>query len=578
MKSVYRIFLFVGSFIIFSEIVAQGGSFETPYEKSKYVATASYEETISWYKSIQKKYNSQTELFSIGKSDAGRDIYVFHCKPIATEGINNRKAVKVLINNNIHPGEPEGTDACMLLVRDLLLDVKRFEIPRAQVDLFIVLQYNVDGTVRRNAFSRANQNGPIEYGFRATANNLDLNRDFIKCDSKNTQALEQFVTQNQIDFFIDNHTSNGADYQYALTYFHTVPEKLPQIMVPTMLRIDTALKAALLEQGWPTVPYVNTIQEVPDSGLTAFYESPRFATGWAATHGIIGFTVETHMLKPFHVRVDATKVFLEEFLFVISRKGILNSNDINFSQLPVRKQYIQFKLDKTKYDIVPFLGYEFGYKPSGISAQPRLFYDRNKPKTIPVKYYHHFIPTDSVMLPRYYIIPSSRTEIVERLRWNGVKTKLIQADSFWDLKVSYIEGYQTVKEPYEGHYLHYDVKTRDTVLRMKIYKGDWLINVGPFKYHFLSAVLEPKAPDSYFCWNFFDDVLQQKEGYSAYVFEDLAAEFLANHEDVKRLLAEKKLKDPEFAKNGAAQLDFVYKHSPYYESSHRMYPIYRSIR
>ena len=556
---------------------------EIPYEKSNFTQTATYQEAVSWYKSVKLNFANQCELINIGKSDMGRDIYVFHIKTLNEVGKNTlpveSNPVKIIINNNIHPGEPEGTDACMMLVRDILSDPHRFRSIRQLVDIYIVVQYNVDGTMQRGSYSRANQNGPAAYGFRATANNLDLNRDFVKCDSKNTQALEQFVSRNQFDFFIDNHTSNGADYQYTLTYFHTVAEKLPQHLVPAMALTDSLLKQNLNQHGWPTFAYVNTLNEVPDSGLTAFYESPRFATGWASTHGIIGFTVETHMLKPFHARVDATYAFLEQFISVVSRPAVIESlnNDIKREQLPSKHQYTRFKLDKSRYDVLPFLGYEFGYKPSGISGAPRLYYNRDKPKTLQVKYYHHFKPTDSVNMPQFYIIPKSRSAILERLKWNNVEMQPIGKDSLWKLKVSYIDQFKTVEQPYEGHYLHHDVSCRDTQIWVPIYKGDFLIKVTPKNVTFLAAVLEPKSPDSYFCWNFVDDVLQQKEGYSAYVFEDLAVEFLKSHPEIKQQLAEKVQRDPVFAKDPGAQLDFVYKHSPYYEYTHRLYPVFRAL-
>ena len=184
-------------------------------------------------------------------------------------------------------------------------------------DIYIIVQYNVDGTINRSGTSRANQDGPIEYGFRGNAKNLDLNRDFIKMDSRNAKTLVGFMAKEKFDYFIDNHTSNGADYQYSLTYFHTRVEKLPQYLVRNTLMVDSMLKLSLKNMGYPTSPYVNLLKEVPDSGLVGFYESPRFATGWAALNHTIGFTVETHMLKPFNKRVDATKAFFWRLLLVV---------------------------------------------------------------------------------------------------------------------------------------------------------------------------------------------------------------------------------------------------------------------
>lgn len=561
--------------------ISEFGLYPTPYELGAYQQTATYSEAIKWYKNIQKKYSSYTQLFEIGGSDAGLPIY---CFKISNPNLGSKKSVesrfKVLINNNIHPGEPEGTDASMLLVRDILTDPHRFRKMLSVIDIYIILQYNVDGTLNRNSSSRANQDGPAEYGFRGNGKNLDLNRDFIKMDSRNAQSLVSFMSEKKFDYFIDNHTSNGADYQYTLTYFHTRTEKLPPYLVATTKQVDTLLKQSLLNAGWPTSPYVNTMQEVPDSGLVGFYESPRFATGWASLQHTIGFTVETHMLKPFHNRVDATRDFLEVFLNTVSQDRIVKQLQKDKQKFlmsaPDRiKIYTNFKLNEKQFEWIEFLGFEHGYKPSGVSGLPRLFYDRNKPKTIKLKYFNDYIPSDSVNMPMAYVIPVAYKEIIDRLNWNHINMKTIQRDTMVSCMVSYIVDYKTVKDPYEGHYLHSQVKTRDTILKMSLKAGDKMVLVNSMNVDFLSATLEPKSPDSYFCWNFFDGILQQKEGYSAYVFEDRAVEILSKNHDLKLQLYEKQKTDPSFAQNAGAQLDWVYKHSEYYEPSHKRYPIYR---
>ena len=571
---------------------------KTPYELSNFTKTATYEEAVNWYNKLHRSFPN-TELMNIGNSDAGLPIYCFHILPeiilmnaqdvFPSGGIDYGKTnpskqnnpIKLLINNNIHPGEPEGTDASMMFARDFLTKQLRFgkDVYR-NTDIYIVVQYNVDGTINRNGTSRANQDGPIEYGFRGNAKNLDLNRDFIKMDSRNAKTLVGFMAKEKFDYFIDNHTSNGADYQYSLTYFHTRVEKLPRYLVRNTLMVDSMLKLSLKNNGYPTSPYVNTMQAVPDSGLVGFYESPRFATGWAALNHTIGFTVETHMLKPFNKRVDATKSFLEAFVGCVSqdkvRENLLKSKDgFGLYNNPKNIQYTHFKLDLTKFEMIDFLGYEFGYKPSIVSGFPRLYYDRSKPKTITLKYYNHYIPTDSVEMPKAYIIPFAYKEVLERVDLNNIKYNTILADTVVLCKVSYILDYNTVKEPYEGHYLHSQVKTKDTIMKVTVRAGDKVIFVNNRNSAFLSATLEPKSPDSYFCWNFFDGILQQKEGYSAYVFEDKAAEILKAYPELRKKLELKRKSDPVFAQDGAAQLDFVYKNSVYYEPTHKRYPVFR---
>jgi hypothetical protein len=246
------------------------------------------------------------------------------------------------------------------------------------------------------------------------------------------------------------------------------------------------------------------------------------------------------------------------------------------SKLSLTK-YNHFKLDHQRYEWMDFLGYEFSYKPSGVSGLPRLYYDRNKPKTIRLKYYNHYVPTDSILMPKAYVVPFAYKEVIDRLKMNGVEMKSFKADTSLFCNISYIEDYITVKDPYEGHYLHSQVKTRDTMMKINVYAGDKLVFVDPENIDFLLATLEPKSPDSYFCWNFFDGILQQKEGYSAYVFEDKAVEILSKNRDIKVALMKKQQQDSNFAKDAGAQLDYIYKHSEYYEKSHKRYPVYRVL-
>ncbi|MFN5414054.1 MAG: M14 family zinc carboxypeptidase [Bacteroidota bacterium] len=574
-------------------------SLETPFEKSGGLATASYFECVAWYRKLANAFPAYCALTSIGLGDAGKDIYVFKLLGdrmgrmdrlgIDDEGIAvspdqlAAPEVKILINNNIHPGEPEGTDASMFLVRDLLFFGQYWQETLPYLELHVVCQYNVDGTLNRNAHSRANQNGPVEYGFRGNAQNLDLNRDFIKMDSRNAKALVALMASEKYHLFIDNHTSNGADYQYVLTYFHTRPEKLMPEIVPNLLQLEARLKNQLTRQEWPTAPYVETIKTVPDSGLFAFWESGRYATGFAALHNTIGYTVETHMLKPFSQRMLATLAFMEQFLAVSTSDSLRAQFDKNrmngwvrrLADQPVHYLPIAHTLDMKHYKMIPFKGFEFGYRPSDVTGADRLVYDTRKPWEKPVKYYDRYVATDSVQVPKAYIIPFAYEDVIQKLKRNGIALRNVPIDTLVSLRVSYIVDYKTVSNPYEKHYLHHSVKTRDTMMKVMVRAGDAVAVVKSDNERFLTAVLEPRAADSYFAWNAFDGILQQKEGYSDYVFEDKAAAWLKAHPEKYAELQRKKAQDPAFAKDAWAQLYWVYKQTEHYEPTHNLYPVYR---
>jgi len=571
----------------------------TPFERSKGMATASYTECVNWYRKLASAFPAYCSLQSIGLGDAGKEIYVLKLMGERMGRMNRLgegdegilagadavpvPKVKILINNNIHPGEPEGTDASMFLVRDLLFFGQYWQQTLPFLELHVICQYNVDGTLNRSATSRANQNGPVEYGFRGNAQNLDLNRDFVKTDSRNAKALVNLMAKEQYHLFIDNHTSNGADYQYVLTYFHTRPEKLMPEIVPNLRQLESELKTTLTSAEWPTAPYVETIKTVPDSGLYAFWEGGRYATGFAALHNTIGYTVETHMLKPFSQRMLATLAFMENFLVVTTGEGLRKGFEENRmkgyvrAEDPTRVKYmpIAHTLNMNQYTLIPFRGFEFGYKPSDVTGADRLVYDTRKPWEKQVRYYDQYVATDSVRVPKAYIIPFAYEDVIQKLKRNGIALRNVPLDTWVTMRVSYIVDYKTVSHPYEKHYLHYGVTTRDTLMKVMVRAGDVVAVVKPNNERFLTAVLEPRAGDSYFAWNAFDGILQQKEGYSDYVFEDKAAAWLKAHPEKYQELQRKKAQDPAFAKNAWAQLNWVYKQSEHYEQSHNLYPVYR---
>jgi hypothetical protein len=490
--------------------------------------------------------------------------------------LKNKILPVILINNGIHPGESDGIDATMMLMRDLALG--KIKVPQ-NTKVAAIEAYNISGMQRRGKFSRANQNGPEEHGFRGNARNFDLNRDFIKNDTENAKAFQEIFHWLKPIYFIDNHVSNGADYQYTFTYISTNKERLGnslgtyfhQEMQPKL--IQNMEKSKILN-----VPYVNIHGDSPDEGFPAFMDSPRYATGYTTLFNIPGTVAETHMLKPYQDRVKATYEymrhsinFVDENYLDISKKMMEELTNY----LPNKKYAIRWKLDSTKYSFIDFKGYEAGKKPSEISGKPRLFYDRNKPFTRKVKFFDTYKADKEIVIPSYYVIPKSEGKIIENLKRNQIKFKELQSDSLITVESYKIVDFKTVKNPYEGHYLHFDTQVSSELKTKKFRKGDYLVSTKQSGVKFLLETLEPEAVDSYFNWNFFDGILGQKEYFSDYVFEDTAAELLKTNKALKTAFELKKASDAKFAEDGAAQLDWVYKNSEYYEGTVNQYPIYR---
>ncbi len=552
----------------------------TPFEQSRGKETTTYTEAIKFYEGLAKAYPKQSKLFKYGSTDFGEPLHLLVLsKHQVFDPVVLKKSDKriFLINNGIHPGEPEGIDASMMFARDLL---KNNKLPE-DVVICIIPIYNIDGSHNRTGTSRANQNGPVTYGFRGNAKNYDLNRDFIKTDSKNSQAFQEIFNTWEPEIFVDTHTSNGADYQYTMTLIPTQKDKLNTVLSNYLTKTMVPdLYSKMNGQGYELIPYVNSINETPDAGITGYIESPRYSTGYAALHNSIGFMPETHMLKDFDKRVESTYKLLQTYIEIISRDAkIIGENKRKADEFVAKQKEfpLDWKLDRTVYDSIEFKGFEAKYKKSEVSGMDRLFYDRGSPFTKKIKYWDHFVPSLSVMKPIAYVIPKAWDKIITLLKLNNVKMMQLTNDAKIDLEMYYIADLKTGTRPYEGHYQHSAVRLTSISQKVQYYTGDYVVYVNQPNNRYIVETLEPQAIDSFFNWNYFDSILGQKEGYSSYVFEDTAAALLKNDPELRKKFEAEKVKNTEEFKSSRAQLDFVYKNSDYFEKTFNRYPIGRLI-
>jgi hypothetical protein len=281
------------------------------------------------------------------------------------------------------------------------------------------------------------------------------------------------------------------------------------------------------------------------------------------------------------MRVESTKALMESFIEFTGKYG-KHISELREAQRKAEEGKaalpIAWKWDRTKSTEITFKGYEAGHKPSEISGLTRLYYDRQKPYERKVPFYNVYVDTLSVEKPKAYIIPQGWWKVIDRLEANNVQMRRLTRDSTVEVESYRIENYQSSPRPYEGHHVNSNVQISKSMMKVNFRKGDYFIPMNQLAARFLTETLEPQAEDSYFTWNFFDPILGQKEGYSNYVFEETAAQYLKAHPEVKEALEKKKESDPNFAKNGAAQLDFVFKNSSYYEPVHMQYPVYRLVK
>lgn len=554
-------------------------SYTTPYEKGNGNQTATYEQAMAFYRELDAGFET-IQMQEMGTTDAGLPLYIVvfdSSKSFNFSEIRREKAI-LLINNGIHPGEPDGIDATMMLLRDLATG--KLQAPENTVVVAIPV-YNIGGMLNRNSHSRANQNGPESYGFRGNSRNFDLNRDFIKADTRDARSFAQLFHKVQPDVFIDNHVSNGADYQYIFTYVATQYQRLggelgQYFKAEMMPAILNAIKA----KGIESTPYVNIHDDTPDAGFQQFMDYGRYSTGYASLFNVPGSMPETHMLKEYSKRVAVTYEYMVQTLGYLddNYKTIKDLRANNLSEYKPGSRYtLQWQVDSTKVTLLPFLGYTADYKPSTVTGQSRLYYDRARPFSKVVKYYQEYLPKVEVVIPESYIIPQEWWPVVELLKINNIQLQVLDKDTEVEVESYRITNYKTSSYPYEGHYPHTDTQVAATTRKVLFHKGDYMVSTAQPGVKYLLETLEPQGVDSFFNWNFFDAILQQKEYYSAYVFEDTAAQLLKENKQLRAEFDDKKLNDKAFAWDTAAQLDWIYQHSDYYEKSHMQYPVYRKL-
>ena len=553
----------------------------TPFEKSAGTASATYAEAIDFYKKMDAA-SSKVLVKTMGPTDAG---YPLHLVLLSADGNfdpakwhKQNKAI-ILINNGIHPGEPDGIDACMLMVRDLV--ARKLKLP-PNVCLGIIPVYNIGGALNRGSFSRVNQNGPTAYGFRGSAQNLDLNRDFTKADSREARSFAETFHWLNPDVLVDNHVSDGADYQYTMTMLTTQPDKLGGSLGPWLRnQFEPALFAGMAKSGWEMSPYVDFASTDLSKGMHGFYDPPRFSSGYAALWQTIAFVPETHMLKPFADRVNSTYTFMRVLLEETSLQSatLLNLRQKLQQQVAVADSFpLSWGLDTTQFQLINFKGYEQVTKTSTVTGLPQMVYSRDQPFSKNVPYYNSYKPRRVAVAPAYYVVPQGWHAVIDLLQLNKVNMRTLKRDTTIAVQVYKVTDAKFAGRAYEGHVRKTSVAFDTVMQRIQFLKGDVLIPLNQPANRFLVEMLEPMGDDSYFSWNYFDAILQQKEGYADYRWEAVAAEYLAANPALKQTLDSLRAKDAAFAAYASAQLNWVYKQSPYYEPSHNRYPVYRILR
>lgn len=545
--------------------------------------TPTWEAVIDRYAELART-RSGTALLEIGRDDDGSPIHLFVLADGSGSTPDSIRAdgKNILwITNGIHPGEPDGIDASLLLAQ-ALLDSDQYMGLLANTAVCVVPVYNVSGAKQRSATGRVNQNGPQEYGFRANARNLDLNRDFIKAEAANTRSLISALHTWDPDIYFETHVSNGADHRYVMELLTTHPDKLDSNLRQFMQQVLVPRQQEWMAQREVLMgPYFETLEHVPEQGLLGFMDGPRYSTGYNALHQRIGVLSEAHMLKPYADRVNATFQLMLATLAAMNEHPEALRTARERAKISACEQLLHatnWSIDHTQVDSIPWAGYAADTATSAVTGLPRWRYHHDRPTDGRVPWFNKGTAGLRIDRPVAYLIPQAWHQVIERLRLDRVPMEVLAEERNLVAEVQRMTAYKTVERPYEGHYLHRDVEVATQVDTVLAQPGDVLVPMGHPTDALVMEILEPRAADSFFAWGFFDAILQQKEWFSDYVFEDIAAELLQHDPVLAEELRAERERDPAFAKDAWAQLYFVYVRSPHFEQSYERYPVWRIVQ
>lgn len=339
-----------------------------------------------------------------------------------------------------------------------------------------------------------------------------------------------------------------------------------------------AIYSGMDQRGWPTCPYVNCVAETPDDGIADFLDTPRFSTGYAALHHTIGFMPETHMLKPYADRVAAMRSLVEVVLgFTVAHAAQIQGLRREAKAGGAQQAHwpLTWQADHGRPASLRFKGYEAVRTPSSLGNYQRLAYDRSRPWEKDIPYFNRYVEDAAALAPKAYLIPQAWREVIERLQWNGVALQRLQEDQvFHSARVYGIQGVVSRAGPYEGHMFHDEVVLVERTETVQARAGDAWVSLDQAKARYLVETLEPEAHDSFFRWGFFNGVLEKKEGFSAYVFEDTACRMLEEEPALKAGFQEWKRANPDKLSDPREVLGYIFAHGKRHaEPEWRRYPV-----
>ena len=553
----------------------------TRAELTGFRSTETPDEVLAFLTRLER-LSPYLKLSFIGPSEEGRRIpVVVASKEKLFDPADRFKSAKpvVLVLNSIHAGEVDGTDATLMLLRDIAL-TNRLDLLDG-VTLVTVVVYNVDGHARVSAYNRPNQNGPERMGFRTNARGLDLNRDFVKADARETRALLALADAWKPDLFVDNHVTDGADFQAALTVSYANEPVTPKPIGDWLKAVVPKALADVEREGVAAGgAYVDFLDaRDPLKGFDSSIFSPRYATGYFPVRNVPSILVETHALKPFADRVRANELFLRALLARTGRaaKELLAAREVARSWARGMRAgspvVVAAEGDPARPETIVLPTWEWTEAVSPVTGRPVVRYDASRKKTIRVPSLEHSRPTVTVPRPAAYLLPAGFSNVEERLKAHGIGYERLPAARTLAVGTYRASAPVFGKASYQGR-VRVEAKIARAIETRTFAAGSLYVPLDTELANVAIALLEPESPDSLFAWGEFSSCLEEKEYMDIRVLDPLAVEMLAKDPELKAEW-EQMLQDPEFASDARARHRYFYKKTPFFDESVGLVPVFR---
>ncbi len=563
----------------------------TRAERTGYRQTPTYDETMEYVRRLAAA-SKLVSVQSYGMSPQGRPLILVVAskdRAFTPEAARATGKPVVLVQCGIHSGEIEGKDAMLALLRDMVITGRQ----RALLENCIVLVvpiFSADAHERRSRYNRINQNGPEEMGWRTTPTGLNLNRDYLKAEAPEMQAfLSGVFTRWWPDLLVDTHTTDGADYQYDVTWSYNHG---PEDPAPIERWLEDAFEGRVLpvlaRLGHLAGPYMSFRRDDdPLSGIGLGDSPPRFSHGYPPLQCRAAILVETHMLKPYEVRVRATYDLVAAVLAEVNARPRALEQAVRDAEAevvargrehdPAKREVVlgwRPALDST---LIAFHGVRTTWEPSEITGSLVPHYSSTPLDTV-VPLIRDLVPALTVRQPVGYLVPREWTAVVQRLDVHGIRYRRFARAWSDSVEQERIAEWQAATEPHEGHF-PLDVSRIEMVRRLRTFQpGDLWVPLDQPSALVAVHLLEAQAPDGLAHWNVFDTVLERKEYAEPYVIEPLARRMLRDDPALAREFRQRLASDPAFAADPFRRADFFYRRSPWADPEQNLLPVARALQ